>query len=166
MSAGFAEAVLRSRRALGALAAVGALGVGAAGYGLGHLHATGQVTHLTLATCGLDAAPEPVALPLRDLLRKAGGHNVSLGPFRHDGLDRAVTVRFALGTDTPRRTGTDAVDGDLLVLPVPDAGAPLPDEIRLECRYGTVERVRYRTGQAQEAFDLVPVPSHAGRTAG
>lgn len=167
MLAAFAEHLRGISRGALAMAAAGALVAGAVGYGLGHLRASGQVTHLTIATCGLDEAPAPVALPLRDLLRKAGGHNVSLGPFRHDGLDRAVTVRFALGSDTPRRAGIDDADGDLLVLPVPDAGAPLPDEIRLECRYGTVARVQYRKGQVREAFDLDPAaPSLAGNSAG
>ncbi len=138
---------------------------GAVGFGLGHMRATGQVTQLTIATCGLDDAPAPVALPLRDLMRKAGGHNVSLGPFRHDGLDRDVTVRFALGADAPRRH-PDGDDRDMLVLPVPTVGAPLPDEIRLECRFGTVARVQYRTGTVREAFDLTPPPALADRSAG
>ncbi|MGS4944882.1 hypothetical protein ACVDG3_05345 [Meridianimarinicoccus sp. RP-17] len=138
---------------------------GAAGFVAGHMRAKGQVTHLTIATCGLDAAPAPVALPLRDLMRKAGGHNVSLGPFRHDGLDSDVTVRFALGSDTPQRHGNGS-EGELLVLPVPEDGTPLPDEIRLECRYGVVARVQYRTGATREAFDLTAPAAMADRSAG
>lgn len=165
MSARFADRFGAGARSIVAVGAAVALLAGVAGFALGHLRATGQVTQLKIATCGLDAAPEPVALPLRDLLRKAGGHNVSIGPFRHDGLDRAVTVRFTLGSDSPQRaerTGT----GDLLVLPVPDAGAPLPDEIRLECRYGAVARVQYRTRQAHETFELRPTSAVAGNDAG
>lgn len=153
-----------SRRSV-AIGAAFAVLAGAVGFGLGHMRASGQVTELTIATCGLDEAPAPVALPLRDLMRKAGGHNVSLGPFRHDGLDRHVTVRFALGTDRPQRHA-DGVGGDLLVLPVPSEDAPLPDEIRLECRYGTVARVQYRRGAMREAFDLTGPPAMPDRGAG
>lgn len=153
-----------SRRGVAIGAAVAVL-AGVVGFGVGHMRASGQVTELTIATCGLDEAPAPVALPLRDLMRKAGGHNVSLGPFRHDGLDRDVTVRFALGTERPERHAGGA-DGDLLVLPVPGEDAPLPDEIRLECRYGTVARVQYRRGGTREAFDLSSPPATAERGAG
>lgn len=147
------------------LAAAATLVSGAVGYVAGKVQATGRVTHLTIAPCGLDEAPAPVALPLNDLLRKAGGHTVSLGPFRHDGLDRSVTVRFALGAAGPVRH-SDADGHDLLVLPVSASGGPLPDEIRLECRYGTVARVQYRTGQAREAFDIPPDPPRTDLSAG
>lgn len=152
------------RRAVAVLALAVALS-GGTGFALGHWRATGEVTRLTIATCGLGEAPAPVALPLRDLLRKAGGHNVSVGPFRHDGLDGSVTVRFAPGSDGPRRTRPDP-DGDVIVLPVPASGAAMPDEIRLECRYGAIARVQYRTGPAREAFDLAPDRSTARSTAG
>jgi hypothetical protein len=148
-----------------ALGVAVALVAGAVGFGLGHMRANGQVTHLTIATCGLDEAPAPVALPLRDLMRKAGGHNVSLGPFRHEGLTRDVTVRFALGSDTPQRHA-NGDSGDLLVLPIPETGAPLPDEIRLECRYGAVARVQYRKGSTREAFDLTGPAAIADSGAG
>lgn len=148
-----------------ALAGAAALLSGAVGYAVGQLQATERMTRLTIAPCGLDEAPAPVALPLDDLLRKAGGHGVSLGPFRHDGLDRTVTVRFALGADAPYRQ-SDAGGHDLLVLPVPEAASALPDEIRLECRYGTVARVQYRTGQTREAFDIAPAPSPVDLSAG
>jgi hypothetical protein len=162
----FPADLLRGWSARSALiAASGALLVGIAGYALGHMRASGQVTHLTIATCGLGDAPAPVALPLRDLMRKAGGHNVSLGPFRHAGLERDVTVRFALGSDTPRRL-SDGEDADLLVLPLPALDAPLPDEIRLECRYGAVARVQYRKGTTREAFDLTAPPAMAESSAG
>lgn len=138
---------------------------GAVGFAAGQIQATGRVTQLTIAPCGLDAAPAPVALPLDDLLRKAGGHGVSLGPFRHDGLDRAVTVRFALDADGPVRH-RDAEGHDLLVLPVTVSGTALPDEIRLECRFGTVARVQYRTGRTREARDITPDPDRVDPTAG
>ena len=147
------------------LAAAAALVSGAVGYAVGHLQASGRVTQLTIAPCGLDAAPAPVALPLNDLLRKAGGHAVSLGPFHHEGLDRSVTVRFALGAESPRRH-SDADGNDLLVLPVPASAHALPDEIRLECRYGAVARVQYRTGQTREGFDIAPAPQHGLSAAG
>lgn len=148
--------------ALGAAIAVIA---GGAGFALGQWHANGQVTNLTIATCGLGDAPNPVALPLRDLMRKAGGHSVSVGPFRHDGLDRDVTVRFALGSDTPQRHA-DGDGGDLILLPLPEPGAPMPDEIRLECRYGTVARIQYRKGTTRAAFDLTTPPAMADTSAG
>lgn len=147
------------------LAALATVISGAAGFALGQFQMAGRVTHLTIAPCGLDAAPAPLALPLQDLLRKAGGHGVSLGPFHHVGLDRAVIVRFAVEADAPYRH--IAADGyDLLVLPVPVPGRALPDEIRLECRYGTVARVQYRSGQTREAFDIAPFPEAAGPSAG
>ncbi len=146
-------------------AAVAAVGFGMAGYLVGQHQATGRVTELTIAPCGLGAAPAPVALPLNDLLRKAGGHGLSLGPFRHDGLDRAVTVRFALDAEGPVRH-RDGDGHDLVVVPVPTSARELPDEIRLECRYGTVARVQYRTGQTREAFDVPSAPAQAGSGTG
>lgn len=146
-----------------ALAAVVGLVSGAVGFVFGQMQATGRVTHLAIAPCGLGAGPAPVALPLTDLLRKSDGHGISLGPFRHDGLDRAVTVRFAPsdpGDVAPYRY-SDADGHDLLVLPLSVSGKSLPDEIRLECRYGTLARVQYRIGQTREAFDIGPAPARA-----
>lgn len=131
---------------------------GVVGFVVGQVHATGRVTHLAIAPCGLDAAPAPVALPLADLMRKSNGHGLSLGPFSHDGLDRAVTVRFAQGDTEPYRVS--GMEGhDLLVLPLPASSRALPHEIRLECRYGTVARVQYRIGQTRQAFDIDPAPA-------
>jgi len=140
------------------LAAAATLMSGVVGFVVGQFHATGRVTHLAIAPCGLDEAPAPVALPLADLLRKSNGHGLSLGPFQHDGLDRAVTVRFAQGDAGPYRVNSGA-GHDLLVLPVPASNRALPHEIRLECRYGSVARVQYRVGQTRQAFDIDPAPA-------
>jgi hypothetical protein len=138
------------------------LTAGVAGFRVGMTHGVGNITHLTLAPCGLTVPPAPIALPLGDLLRKTGGHGVGLGPFRHDGLDRPVTVRFVAEDTAPAFVA--GPDEDQVLLPLPAADADMPEEIRMECRYGQIARVQYRRDGVPSDYELQPHAARLGPT--
>lgn len=127
-------------------------------------------TLLTLSTCGLVPAPDPVALPLAAWLDAAAaldtgaaglGAGLVLGPIRHAGLDEPLWLRFearAAGApgfplDTSRESLPDSgakdgaalrppAEGAVVVLPV--ARDRLPGAIHLGCRHGRVSDIRHR----------------------
>lgn len=143
----------RARRIAAGLALAALSGVAGAALWDRHRPAPAQTT-LMLSTCGLVRAPDPIALPLAELMAQAAAPGLVLGPILHPGLDGPLSIRFdplAPGASGPVRPHRD---GGVLVLPV--RRDRLPEAIRLACRHGRVAEARYRHGAEWTAMAVPP----------
>ena len=129
-----------------------AAATGLAGGYIGGQASVGATTRISFAACGVAPVPAIGSLPLAPFRGQFGEIPLSIGPVRLAHHGEPVLVRFV---EVDRLEDKRPVERDgVITLPLLAAAHPMPDEIRIKCRYGEVAGVTYQYAEQTVALSI------------